>query len=303
MSDELRGILNLDKPAGVTSRDVVNRVQRLARPAKVGHAGTLDPLATGVLVVCVGRTTRLIQYVQRQPKSYRATFLMGRSSPTDDIEGPVTADPAASDPSSQPGKEALKRAAGALVGRIEQRPPAYSAVKVAGRRAYDLARRGKDVQLAPREVDVYRLDVVNYEYPRLELDIECGSGTYVRALGRDLAASLGTSAVMSALRRTAVGRFRVEEAIAPDHLDQETWVQQLQPARTAVADMPTLSLTAEQVAEVRAGKWLSLESVPANEGELAGVDPSGRLTAILVPRGSMAEQAEVASRWGPRVNL
>ena len=198
------GFLNLNKPAGVTSRDVVNQVQRLVRPEKVGHAGTLDPLATGVLVVCVGRATRLTEYVQRMPKHYSATFLFGRQSDTEDIDGQVIelADP------PQPKRDQIEATLPKFLGEIQQVPPAYSALKVEGRRAYDLARRGEDVQLAARPVVIYELRIVAYEYPELRLDIVCGSGTYVRSLGRNIARTVGTQAVMSALVRTAIGNFR-----------------------------------------------------------------------------------------------
>ncbi len=149
------GLLNINKPGGMTSRDAVDLVQRLARPAKVGHAGTLDPLATGVLVLCVGAATRLIEYVQRMPKRYTGTFLLGRHSPTEDCDGEVTmlVDPPI--PTLGQVEAAVKQ----FVGRLMQRPPAYSALKVAGRRAYDLARRGEDVQLQPRPIEVHSLAV------------------------------------------------------------------------------------------------------------------------------------------------
>jgi len=151
----LYGILNLNKPAGVTSRRVVDDVQRLVRPAKVGHAGTLDPLATGVLVVCTGAATRLIEYVQQMPKSYTGTFLLGRQSPTEDVDGEVTE----LDSPPVPSWPEIEAAVRAFEGRIEQRPPAFSALKVGGRRAYDLARRGKSVELKSRPVTIHRISI------------------------------------------------------------------------------------------------------------------------------------------------
>src|SRR3972149_1845555 len=153
------GILSHNKPAGCTSRDVVSQVERLTLPAKCGHAGTLDPLATGVLVVCVGQATRLIQYVQRLRKQYRGTFLLGRRSVTDDVEGAVEELPDA----PQPERDAVEAALGAFRGEIEQRPPAHSAIKIGGQRAYDLARRGEQFELAARTVSVYRLEILRYE--------------------------------------------------------------------------------------------------------------------------------------------
>ena len=175
------GLLSLSKPSGMTSRQAVDVVQRLARPVKAGHAGTLDPLATGVLVVCVGGATHLIEYVQRMPKRYTATFLLGRQSPTEDVEGAVVELPHA----PVPAGEQIEAAAQRFVGRIDQRPPAFSALKIHGRPAYKLARQGRPVTLQPRPVELYRIEVKSYRYPELILEVECGGGTYVRSLGRD----------------------------------------------------------------------------------------------------------------------
>jgi len=317
------GLLSLNKPAGVTSRQALDVVKRLARPAKTGHAGTLDPLATGVLIAAVGSATRLIEYVQRMPKAYRATFLLGRSSPTEDIEGEVTE---LSD-APQPTLAQISAAAARFVGRIEQRPPAFSALKVEGRRAYDLARKGKFVELKTRPIDVYRIEVVVYQYPELVLDVECGSGTYIRSLGRDLAESLGTAAVMSALTRTRIGGFSLEDAVAPDQLTPDGWAAFLQPSLLAVEYLPRVRLTAEEVIRVHNGLTIEKESVTvkkdlmtteedlivsalraptvgwSGEGlgeggpsvadvvrdtepqEYAAIDESGQLVAILIPRG------------------
>jgi len=270
------GLINLHKPGGISSRQAVDVVKRLVRPAKAGHAGTLDPLASGVLVVCVGAATRLIEYVQQMPKRYTGTFLLGRSSPTDDIEGEVTTLP---DP-PRPMLGELKQAAAALTGEILQRPPAYSALKVEGRRAYDLARMGQPLELAPRPVSVYRMEVARYEYPELVLEIECGSGTYVRALGRDLAAALGTEAVMSALVRTAIGDFKLEDACRPEQLSRENLRQWLLPAFRAVARLPLVSLTAAEATQLRHGISIG-RSVDWAAGELAAIGPEGELVAIV----------------------
>ncbi len=244
------GILNLNKPAGISSRRAVDVIQKLARPAKAGHAGTLDPLATGVLVICVGGATRLIEYVQRMPKRYLGTFLLGRSSPTEDVEGEVTELPDAPAPTLAQIAAAVR----GFVGRIAQRPPAFSAIKVQGRRAYKLARDGQPVQLPPRPVDIYRIEIKAYEYPRLTLDVECGGGTYIRSLGRDLAESLGTAAVMSALTRTAVGAFQIEQSVDPGVLNDGNWTGWLQPPLSAVQFLPRLHLTDEEIVRVRNGQ-------------------------------------------------
>jgi tRNA pseudouridine55 synthase len=278
----IQGLLNINKPPGATSRDAVNIVQRLVRPAKAGHAGTLDPLATGVLVICVGAATRLIEHVQRLPKTYLGTFLLGRESDTEDIEGRVVelADP------PRPTLEQLSAAAARFTGETMQRPPAYSALKVAGRRAYELARKGKPVDLKPRPIKVFRLEIKSYCYPRMELEIECGGGTYVRSLGRDLAESLGTAAVMSALTRTAIGDFRLQNAVDPASLSAEDLPSRLLPLLRAVEDLPRVDLTPAEV--VRLVNGLSIERhISLPEGSrCAGVNPDGCLCSILVPRGA-----------------
>ena len=284
------GLLNIDKPGGMTSRDTVDLIQRLARPAKVGHAGTLDPLATGVLVMCVGTATRLIEYVQRMPKSYTGTFLLGRHSPTEDCDGEVEL----LDDPPIPSRERLEAAAKQLVGRLLQRPPVYSALKVAGRRAYDLARRGEDVQLQPRPIEVYSLAVARYEYPEFVLDIECSGGTYVRSLGRDLAEALGTAAVMSALVRTAIGPWTVADAIDPRSLTAADWNAQIEPLVKAVAGLPRRELSPAEVLRVRQGLTIPRGESEIN-GEIAAVDSSGQLVSLLVRRGP--------SEWGPSKNF
>ncbi|MEX2168507.1 MAG: tRNA pseudouridine(55) synthase TruB [Pirellulales bacterium] len=272
------GVLNIHKPARCTSRDVVNRVQRLVRPVKVGHAGTLDPLATGVLLVCVGPATRLLEYAHRFPKSYRGSFLLGRHSASDDLESEVIelADAAI------PTRDAVDAAVPKFVGEIMQRPPAFSAVKVEGRRAYKLARSGKPVELAEKPVTIHSLNVVEYQYPQLMLDIRCGSGTYIRSLGRDFAAELGTAAVMSALVRTSIGPFHLKDALPLDEVTVESLANRLQSPLGLLDGMPTVTVTDAEVATICRGI-----AIPggATVGEVAAVDVSGALVAILVSAG------------------
>lgn len=279
------GVLNINKPAGWTSRDVVNRVQKLVRPNKVGHAGTLDPLATGVLIVCVGQATRLIQYAHRLPKSYRATFLFGRSSPTDDIEGDITL----VEPAVPPTLEQIESILPAFLGTISQRPPAYSALKVQGQRAYKLARQGHDFQLAARPVVVHSLQVVSYHYPELVLDVQCGTGTYIRSLGRDLAEAVGNSAVMSALERQWIGNFHVNRSVTLDDLADGVETHLLS-ARSLVDALPSVGLTDEEIQRLRRGLAIAggdrnLQPAPWQvsriSAEAVGVDQRGRVVAIL----------------------
>lgn len=267
------GVLNVDKPIGMTSRRVVDRVEKVVRPAKVGHAGTLDPLATGVLVVCVGPATKLIAFVQDQPKTYLATFQLGRRSNTDDLEGEVTE----VDVPQPPSEADVRAALPAFVGRIAQVPPAYSAVHVDGKRAYKLARSGKDVEIEPRTVEVHRIELLRFAYPEVELHIECGSGTYVRSIGRDLGETLGCGAMMSALRRTRIGPFRVEDAVDP-----ESWSPgDLASPLRCVADLPRFVCDDDHLTTLVHGRPLLLDGVDLPTGvPISIVNDAEELLAI-----------------------
>jgi tRNA pseudouridine55 synthase len=264
---------------------------RVVRPAKTGHAGTLDPLARGVLLIGVGQGTRLVEYVQEMPKHYRATFLLGRSSTTEDIEGHVTLLSGANEPSL----DALTRAAAELTGDIQQRPPAFSALKVAGRRAYALARAGEAVELVPRSIHVERIQIVRYAYPELCLDVECGSGTYIRSLGRDLAERVGTAAVMSDLVRTAIGPFHVDAAIDPASLGGNDVADCLLAPVLAVRGLMTECLIAEDDIR-RLGHGLGISLAGAAAERCAAMDVGGRLVAIL---GRRADGQYAAAKYFP----
>src|SRR5262245_46002583 len=236
------GLLVLDKPPGITSRDALDRAAKwFPRKTKIGHAGTLDPLATGVLVLAVGHATRLIEYVQAMPKAYRTRIILGATSDTDDADGTVTPAPAAS-----PVDEAAVRAALAtLIGEVPQVPPAYSAARVEGRRAYDLARRGDDVALAARRVRIDRIDVVSYSWPDLEVDVHCGKGTYIRSIARDLGAALGVGGYVAVLRRTRIGPFAVEDAVPLD-ADPAAARSKLLPMAMAVSGLPVVRVAGDR---------------------------------------------------------
>ena len=219
------GFINLNKQPGQTSRDAVNAVQRLVRPAKIGHCGTLDPLATGVLVVCVGPATRLTNLVHEAPKKYIGDFRLGVSSETEDIEGQI--EPLVDAPAVTAAD--IELVLPEFVGEIQQMPPKFSALKVNGKRAYDLARQGKEVKLKLRQIKVYSLKLTAFEYPNFQLEIECGTGTYVRSLGRDIGTRVGSAAIMTALQRTSIGSFRVADTISTTDLDAANISQHLLP--------------------------------------------------------------------------
>jgi len=259
---------------------VVNSVQRMVRPRKTGHAGTLDPLADGVLLTCVGAATRLVPYLQQMQKCYRAGFRLGCTSNTDDIEGEINELPDA----VAPTLDELQRVTEAMVGTIEQRPPAFSALKLNGRRAYKLAREGKKVELQPRPVVIHSLEIIRYAYPSLELDITCGSGTYVRAIGRDVAASVANGAVMTSLTRTAIGHFRAEDGLELENLDPASLDQNLLPMVLAVADLNQVELIGSEIEHLRHGMPIE-NRWPVHDDEFAGISGDGRLVAILTGSG------------------
>jgi tRNA pseudouridine55 synthase len=277
----LDGLLVVDKPQGLTSHDVVARVRRLAGTRKVGHAGTLDPMATGVLVVGLGRATRLLGHLAATDKAYTATIRLGQSTLTDDAEGEVvtTADAAATVEAD------VLAAIGDLTGDLEQVPSSVSAVKVDGERAYRRVRGGETVDLKPRRVTVSRFDVLQTRRPTpalLDVDVvvECTTGTYVRALARDLGAALGTGGHLTALRRTRVGRFDLGLARALDVLADTFSVPGLD-ASVAVA-FPRRDLSAEEALAVSHGR-----PVPSHgeEGPTGAFDPAGHVVALMTPDG------------------
>lgn len=257
------GVLNLNKPAGVTSRDCVNVVQRLVRPVKVGHAGTLDPMATGVLLVSVGPATKLISLLQQQPKTYAAGFRLGVTSDTDDSTGSIIEETQA----APVDREVVERTLQRFVGRIEQVPPAFSAVKVNGRRAYSKARKGEDFQLTARPVDVYRVELASYHWPELEVTIECGTGTYIRSIARDLGQALGCGGLMTALERTAIGSFTTETAITPDDLNAENLSDLLHDPLDVLNFLPVRCCSEAERINIRQGRRIELGTIMQPEAD------------------------------------
>ncbi len=270
------GILNIDKPQGMTSRDVVNVVQRVIRPVKVGHAGTLDPLATGVLILPVGRATRLTDLIHKVSKTYVATFELGKVSETEDIEGEIEI----REVRDIPDLESVQRVVAGFCGRQLQRPPAYSALKINGERAYSLARRGEKVNLKSREIEILQIRILTYEFPTLNLEVECTSGTYIRSLGRDIGEQLNTGAVMAGLRRTAIGDFTVEQAIAPDFPTSQSVASSLHNPLRILKGFHRTLLDQQQQQELFHGRRIDLNEVP---GDMTlGISDDERILSVLV---------------------
>ncbi|VTR96493.1 trna pseudouridine synthase b : tRNA pseudouridine synthase B OS=Planctomyces brasiliensis (strain ATCC 49424 / DSM 5305 / JCM 21570 / NBRC 103401 / IFAM 1448) GN=truB PE=3 SV=1: TruB_N: TruB-C_2 [Gemmata massiliana] len=283
----MNGLLVIDKPGGMTSRDAVNRVQRwFPRKTKIGHTGTLDPLATGVLVVCIGAATRLADYVQAMGKSYSSRFRFGATSTTDDADGEVTETPNA----PVPTREQIDAALAAFVGNVEQVPPAVSALKLDGVRAHELVRRGLGPKLNARVVSIYAIRVTGFAWPHLDVEVDCGKGTYIRSIARDLGDVLGCGGLVQTLRRTRVGPFRVEQGMS---LDADPASVKLLPMAEAVAGMKHVSLNADEVIRLRHGQRIRLSenNAPPEGEELAVFDGQTGLIGIgVVERGQLKPQ-------------
>jgi tRNA pseudouridine55 synthase len=271
------GLVVVDKPSGVTSHDVVSRVRRLAGTRRVGHAGTLDPMATGVLVTGVNRATRLLGHLTLTEKAYDATIRLGAATTTDDAEGDIvsTAPPGDLDDAR------IRSALAGFVGDIEQVPTAVSAIKVDGRRAYERVRAGEDVQLAARPVTIHALEVHRVrpagELIEVDISVRCSSGTYIRAIARDLGVELGVGGHLGALRRTAVGPFTLDDAHTLDQLGEE--LAMLPIAEAARASFPSRDLGVAQAGDVRHGRQIDADL----DGLTALFAPDGEFLALYEP--------------------
>jgi tRNA pseudouridine55 synthase len=265
------GVVVVDKPPGMTSHDVVDRVRRIFDEKRVGHAGTLDPDATGILVLGLGRATRLLSYAQSAPKTYRAVAVLGTTTTTLDAAGevvdkrPVDVD-----------RESLENVVASFVGEIEQLPPMVSAVKVGGERLYKKARRGESVERQPRVVTIYALEILSFEPPHVTLLVRCSTGTYVRTLVADIGERLGCGAHLRSLRRTQAGGFDEGEAVPLDALGPE----HLLSVAAAVNVLRHLDLDDEQAALVRDGRPLALTIPDAPEEETVALFHDGSLLAV-----------------------
>jgi tRNA pseudouridine55 synthase len=281
------GILVALKPPGPTSHDIVALVRRLAATKRVGHGGTLDPFASGVLPVFLGRATRVVEYHLGDRKGYRATVCFGATSTTDDLEGELTPSDAPA-----PDRATVQTALAKLLGPISQRPPAYSAIKVAGRRAYAMARAGESVELASRDVTIHRLELVDWNdsdtaRPIAILEVECSAGTYVRALARDLGELVGAGAYLGALSRTSSGPFRLEGAVPLERLREaaaqgpDALGSLLLPIDAGLEALPELVLGDGEVTAISRGQFVRVALPPGEpDAPIRVRDGTGRLVAI-----------------------
>jgi tRNA pseudouridine55 synthase len=273
----LHGFLNIDKPAGLTSHDIVASLRRLAGQKRIGHGGTLDPAATGVLPVALGEATRLLDYLVEGRKRYAAAIVLGVVTTTDDAEGEVV---------KQQPVPVLHEADIAAVlrtftGAIRQVPPMYSAIQVGGRRLYDLARQGVQLELAPRQVEIDAIQLLAWQPPLLAVDVVCGKGTYIRALARDLGEQLGCGGHLQSLRRTAVGSLCLDTAVSLDALldAPASLAAHLLPPDVAIAHLPRIDL--DEVAAERIRHGLAIETSSPAVDVVRAHAPDGRLLALL----------------------
>lgn len=292
LAKRVSGVLIIDKPIGMTSHDVVQHVRRGTRIKRAGHTGTLDPRASGVLVVLVGPAVRLSEFVSASDKHYQAVIKFGMTTDTYDLEGEVT--------SRKPvdiSFEELEEALTGFVGEVEQTPPIYSALKVNGKPAYEYAREGKEIEMQPRIITVHSLELLDWDPPEAVIDIQCSSGTYVRSLASDLGEKLGSGATLTGLRRTKSGKFGLRDAVSLRRLEEAfengDWYKYLLPAAEALGDWYTIVLTPDQIDEVSHGHRIPGEADMDHDQMARAIGEDGELVALM-------EFDSETNEWQPR---
>jgi tRNA pseudouridine55 synthase len=295
LKNAISGVLVVDKPVGLTSHDVVQIVRKGTNIRRAGHTGTLDPRASGVLVILIGPAVRLSEYVSASDKRYQAVVRLGASTDTYDADGRITS----TSPVDKITEDQFEDSLQSFVGEIEQVPPPYSAVKIKGRKAYEMAREGEDIDLAPRRIKVYSLELLEWAPPEAVIDVYCSSGTYVRSLAHDLGEKLGCGAHLIGLRRTKSGRFTLRDAVPLRRLreafEDGNWYQYLIPAAEALSDWPAIELTQDQVEAIRHGHRITTDENITENGVamVRGVSEQGELVALL-------EYVSDSNEWQPK---
>ncbi|HEY4690444.1 MAG TPA: tRNA pseudouridine(55) synthase TruB [Anaerolineae bacterium] len=296
------GILIIDKPSAWTSHDVVAKVRRLTRLKRIGHTGTLDPMATGVLVVCLGQATRIVEYLVGHDKRYRATIRLGIETNTYDADGRITLQH-----SVAVSEATLREALSKFVGEIAQVPPMYSALKRGGQKLVDLARQGVEVEREPRKVTIYSIDVLAFDPPDLAIDVHCSTGTYIRSLAHDVGRALGCGAHLAALTRTAAGRFTLDQAISLEQLQAAvadgSWTALLRPLDAALTEFPAVTLSETDVEHMRHGLAVPHPLSNSVEAQLVRVyDPASRLVGLVRVHRAARELRPEKIFAGPETN-
>lgn len=277
--NNINGWLNINKPVGVNSTKVVAIIKRVFNAKKVGHAGTLDPLAEGVLPIALGEATKTINYSMDAEKEYEFTVKWGEATSTDDMEGQIVA---TSD--KIPSNDEILKILPDFIGEIEQVPPVYSAIKIDGKRSYDLARRGEEVELKSRQVTIYELKILEEEVGSATFRTKCSKGTYIRSLARDLAEKLGTKGHVTMLKRTKVGGFCIKSAILLDMFDNKVYKPEfselLLPVEEVLDDIPVLAFNSEQTKALRYGQKVKFAETGLNKGDIVVIKSGGCLVAL-----------------------
>jgi tRNA pseudouridine55 synthase len=296
VKNAISGVLVVDKPVGMTSHDVVQAIRNGTGLRRAGHTGTLDPRASGVLVILVGPAVRLSEYVSASDKRYQAIIRLGGKTDTFDADGKFTQNNQPVNVTEQQFEEVLKT----FIGEIEQTPPPYSAVKVQGRKAYEMARKGEEVELEPRKITVHHLEVLEWAPPEVVIDVHCSSGTYVRSLANDLGEKLGCGAYLVGLRRTKSGRFSLRDATPLRKLQEAfhagNWYQYLIPAAEALGDWPAIELSPDDVEGVRHGHRVKAAENVAVGDRVRGVSTQGELVALM----ECVTDEDGAPAWQPK---
>ena len=292
LKNAISGVLVVDKPVGLTSHDVVQVVRKGTNIRRAGHTGTLDPRASGVLVILIGPAVRLSEYVSASDKRYQAVVRLGATTDTYDADGRVLS----TSPVDKITESQFETALEEFVGEIEQVPPPYSAIKIKGRKAYEMAREGEEVDMQPRKIHVYSLELLEWAPPEAVIDVYCSSGTYVRSLAHDMGEKLGCGAHLIGLRRTKSGRFTLRDAVPlrklRDAFEDGSWYQYLIPAAEALSDWPSIELDQDQVDAIRHGH--RIQNVDGLQAEMArGISEQGELVALL-------EFVPEANEWQPK---
>ncbi len=294
--DAISGVLVIDKPTGMTSHDVVNIVRRGTGIRRAGHTGTLDPRASGVLVILVGPAVRLSEYISASDKRYQAIIRMGTATDTYDAEGAFTRDEVVVDVTEEQFEAELKK----FEGEVEQTPPAYSAVKVNGRKAYEMARKGEEVELEPRMIQVHHLEVLEWATPEVVVDVHCSSGTYIRSLANDLGEVLGCGAYLVGLRRTKNGRFSLRDAVPLRKLKEAfeagDWYKHLIPAAESLSDWPSVVLSPDEVETLRHGQRVKVDADDPEDEMVRGISEADELVALM----KRVEGEDGAFEWQPK---
>lgn len=273
------GILNIDKPQGITSHDAVQQLRRLSSIRRIGHAGTLDPLATGVLLLCIGRATRLVEYLMGQQKTYEVAVRLGQVTDSYDADGEIVAEHTVQTTPSE-----IEKALALFRGSIQQQAPVYSAIKQQGQPLYKLARAGKPVEAPVREVQIYSYELLSWDNPLIRLRVTCSAGTYIRSLAHDLGQTLGCGGHITELRRTAVGDFRSDEAVRIADLNEQNWLEYLRPNDAAVTHLPRLNLSDDEARRLALGQRIERLASQPDAAAVRAYDENGRFMGVATVR-------------------